>query len=159
MKELIHRRGVWRATQPCARLKRRADMVGEDRAAAPGKVWLRMRCSDLRRRSAGNSGRGPLTINGSRRHQMHRAQPDDRTGNATHGESALRLAALQRDLRPEPELCNKAAWQHDQQPDYTLNPLPTCPTNQDQLSYRAMILNMLGIAAGASSLRVKLPPV
>ena len=25
------------------------------------------------------------------------------------------------------------SWQRDQQPEYTLNPLPTCPTNQDQL--------------------------
>ncbi|MFI4972466.1 MAG: VOC family protein [Hyphomicrobiales bacterium] len=24
-------------------------------------------------------------------------------------------------------------WQRDQQPEYTLNPLPTCPTIQDQL--------------------------
>jgi hypothetical protein len=25
-------------------------------------------------------------------------------------------------------------WQHDQQPEYTLNPLPTCPTKWDQLN-------------------------
>jgi hypothetical protein len=29
-----------------------------------------------------------------------------------------------------------SAWQHDQQQEYTLTSLPTCPTNWDQLTFR-----------------------
>jgi hypothetical protein len=39
---------------------------------------------------------------------MRRAQPDDWTGNAAHGEDAPTLVAGVRDLRLERELCNKA---------------------------------------------------
>ena len=39
---------------------------------------------------------------------MRRAQPDDRTGNAAHGEDALTLVAGVPDLRLERELSNKA---------------------------------------------------
>jgi hypothetical protein len=43
---------------------------------------------------------------------VRRAQPDDRTGHAAHGESALTPVAGVRDLRLEGALCNKASATH-----------------------------------------------
>jgi transposase-like protein len=33
-----------------------------------------------------------------------------------------------------------SAWQHDQQQEYTLTSLPTCPTNWDQLNLDGIVL-------------------
>jgi hypothetical protein len=75
-----------------------------------------------------NTGRPHSALDGATPREAYRAgRPVDKARACPHPH---------RPYSNKGRLTRMSAWQHDQQQEYTLTSLPTCPTNRDQLNMR-----------------------